>query len=48
MTIIESVFQGMFTGFCSYLGSRVAIKTHKHLKKKKISSLKKYMRKRIL
>lgn len=45
MITYEAIFQGIFTGFCSYLGVRTARKTHKQIKK---ISFKKYYNKFIV
>jgi hypothetical protein len=33
--LLETAIQSMFVGFCSYLGARLAHKTHKIIKRKK-------------
>ncbi len=45
MITLEAIFQGVFTGFCSYLGMRTARNTHKKVKK---LSFKKYYKKFIM
>jgi hypothetical protein len=41
MITAETIFQGIFTGFCSYLGVRSAKNTHTKIKK---MNIKKYLR----
>lgn len=44
MTLIETIFQSLFTGFCSYIGARTAKKAHKNIKQ---FNIKKYYKKLI-
>lgn len=45
MITLESLFQGIFTGFCSYLGIRTAKTTHNKFKKIKINNIYKKLKK---